>query len=579
MYQNYNTSELELDITYSLKLPSDHIAVLISRFVDSIPLNILLEETSHTGRPAFHPAMLLKMTLLAYHEAVFSGRKIANLNQYYLPMMWLSGNTPVSYKTINNFRSSDHTKKIIQKAFVLFTLLLSQNGMLDSDDALFIDGTKLEADANRYSFTWKNAVTKFEKSLDEKVANTYDELIQHQVDIAISKDMLGSSDAIKELIKETDVKLAELEKDIEAEPKVIKGGSKNKRVRRKLKSIKRKLKQDFLPRKVKYEHDREIFKGRNSFSKTDTDATFMRLKEDHMQNGQLKPAYNLQIATSGRFVLHYDIFPNPTDTRTLVPFLKSFANLDLFKYIVADAGYGNEVNYQAVVDKFEKIPLMPYAMYQKEQSRKYQRSPQNINNWTYYDKDDYYKDPNGVVFKFQRYSSRVDKYGVKRDFKVYVADKFQVTKELEELAKTPKGQQRTKAINLNWEYLKHKAKENLSSEKGSTIYQRRRTDVETIFGDMKGNFGVRRVHVRGEKAVRNELGLLLLAINISKLWQLLQKRGIESLKKRTKNRHNRKIADQISFLEIRSAISMLDWYFFPSPFLLLVKLGFSRFKR
>ena len=163
MYKNYNTSELELDITtYSLKLPSDHITVLISHFVDSISLNILSEETSHTGRPAFHPAMLLKMTLFAYHEAVFSGRKIAKLNQYYLPMMWLSGNTPISYKTINNFRSSDHAKKIIQKAFVLFTLLLSQN------------------------------------------------------------DMLGSSDAIKELIKETDIKLVELEKEIEAKPKVKK---------------------------------------------------------------------------------------------------------------------------------------------------------------------------------------------------------------------------------------------------------------------------------------------------------------------------------------------------------------------
>ncbi len=85
---------------------------------------------------------------------------------------------------------------------------------------------------------------------------------------------------------------------------------------------------------------------------------------------------------------------------------------------------------------------------------------------------------------------------------------------------------------------------------------------------MKGNFGVRRVHVRGEKAVRNELGLLLLAINISKLWHLFQKRGIKSLKKRTQNRHNRKIADQISFLEIQSAIFMSDWYFFPSLILL-----------
>ncbi|WP_282708806.1 hypothetical protein [Ligilactobacillus sp. Marseille-Q7487] len=79
MYKNYNTSELELDITtYSLKLPSDHIAVLISHFVDSILFNILSEETSHTGRPAFHPAMLLKMTLFTYHEAVFLAERLLN---------------------------------------------------------------------------------------------------------------------------------------------------------------------------------------------------------------------------------------------------------------------------------------------------------------------------------------------------------------------------------------------------------------------------------------------------------------------------------------------------------------------
>ncbi|MEY8662151.1 IS1182 family transposase [Ligilactobacillus faecis] len=546
MYKNYNTSELELDITYSMKLPDDHIAVLISRFVDSIPQDFLLEETSHTGRPAFHPAMLLKMTLFAYLESVFSGRKIAKLNQYYLPMMWLSGNTSVSYKTINNFRSSDHAKKIIEKAFVLFTLFLSKNGMLDADEALFIDGTKLEADANRYSFTWKNASDKFEKSLDERVAKTYDELIQHQVDIAISKDMLGSSDAIKELIKGTDLKLDAIEEDIATEPKVIKGDSKNKRARRRLKSIKRRLQTDLLPRKERYERDRKIFQGRNSFSKTDNDATFMRLKEDHMKNGQLKPAYNLQIATSGRFVLHYDIFPNPTDTRTLVPFLKSFTNLELFKYIVADAGYGNEANYQAVTDMFEKIPLMPYPMYQKEQSRKYKKDPRNIKNWTYHAEDDYYTDPDGVVFKFQRYSSSVDKYGFKRNFKVYVADVFQATKELENLAKTPKGYQRTKAINYNWEFFKNSAAEDLSSEKGSKIYARRRTDVETIFGDMKGNFGVRRVHVRGEKAVRNEIGLILLTINISKLWHLFKEIGLGFLKNRSKNKHKRKMPDQIS---------------------------------
>ncbi|WP_353340357.1 transposase, partial [Apilactobacillus micheneri] len=85
----------------------------------------------------------------------------------------------------------------------------------------------------------------------------------------------------------------------------------------------------------------KIFANRNSYSKTDHDATFMRIKEDPMLNGQLKPAYNLQIATSGQFITNFDIYQNPTDTRTLIPFLnKQVKNNSLGKYIVADAGYG-----------------------------------------------------------------------------------------------------------------------------------------------------------------------------------------------------------------------------------------------
>ena len=65
----------------------------------------------------------------------------------------------------------------------------------------------------------------------------------------------------------------------------------------------------------------EIFGNRNSYSKTDTDATFMRMKDDHMKNGQLKAGYNVQLATEGQYALADDIFPNPTDTRTFIPFL------------------------------------------------------------------------------------------------------------------------------------------------------------------------------------------------------------------------------------------------------------------
>ncbi|MCW0996195.1 transposase, partial [Streptococcus anginosus] len=131
-----------------------------------------------------------------------------------------------------------------------------------------------------------------------------------------------------------------LTEDIEGTP--VKGPDQRKQERRRLKKHYRKVSQDFLPRKQKYAKQFETFNGRNSYSKTDPDATFMRMKDDHMMKGQLKAGYNIQVATENQFVLHYDIFHNPTDTRTLQPFVESFPNSP--KCIVADAGYGSEEN-------------------------------------------------------------------------------------------------------------------------------------------------------------------------------------------------------------------------------------------
>lgn len=144
------------------------------------------------------------------------------------------------------------------------------------------------------------------------------------------------------------------------------GGPPSKRRRRKLKSITT----DFLPRKQKYTIYNATFQGRNSFSKTDLDAIFMRMKEGSMRNGQLKLGYNLQITTNNQYVLNYKVFPNPTDTRTFILFLKSTAILNDFSYVVADAGYGSESNYGALIDDLEKTPLIPYGMMLKEEIQK-----------------------------------------------------------------------------------------------------------------------------------------------------------------------------------------------------------------
>ncbi|CQR24866.1 transposase [Streptococcus varani] len=501
MYKEYNTNQLSLELNLAYDIPMNHEVRLISLFVDSIPNHVLLEDKSHTGRPAFHPAMLMKMTLFAYARQVFSGRKMVQMNEEVIPMKWLSQDTYVSYKTINNFRSSKHANNLIKTAFIYFTLLMRENGMIE-DEALFIDGTKLEADANLYSFTWKRAVDKYEDALNGKISELYDQLVQEGVNLALSKEECETSQGLEELLEKTAEALAEVEKAISEEPKVIKGGSINKQKRRRIKKLRNQLRRDYIPRKQRYEEAREILEERNSFSKTDHDATFMRMKEDHMMNGQLKPGYNVQAATNGQYVLAYDIFSNPTDTRTLKPFLQSIQTLDLFQNIVADAGYGSEENYSFIIDELEKTPLIPYGMYQKELTKKYKNSPTNPNNWDYLEETDQFIKPDGVVYSFKNYSRRTDKYGFKRDFKIYEADNIQGTEELEKLSKTESGRQKQIHYNPTWNYFKELIKEELHSEEGSRIYAKRKIDVEPVFGRLKSVFGVRRVHVRGNRAVQ-----------------------------------------------------------------------------
>ena len=129
MYQNYITGQTSLTLNLDFSVPENHLINVISTFVDSIPDDVMLETTSDTGRPAYHPAMMLKILLFAYSRRVFSGRKIERMLEENLPMMILAENRKMSYHTINNFRSSDHANEVIKKCFVYFTSLLEDEGL------------------------------------------------------------------------------------------------------------------------------------------------------------------------------------------------------------------------------------------------------------------------------------------------------------------------------------------------------------------------------------------------------------------------------------------------------------------
>lgn len=555
MYQNYTTGQTEFVLNFDFTVSSTHIVRLIDAFVDSIPSEILLEDNvSTTGRPLSHPAIMLKILLFAYSRQTFSGRKIELMLEENIPMRWLAHENHYSYHTINNFRSSSHASELIKQSFVYFSLALKDHDLI-KDDAVFIDGTKIEADANRYSFTWKKSVQKYHNSLKEKANALYEELVEKQVIESMDLETVQSSSGMELISENITEEIAKLNEEIEQEPKVIKGGSPKKRRRRFLSKTKRQLDQDFIPRAKKYEEAKRIFQGRNSFSKTDHDATFMCMKEDPMRNRELKPGYNLQIATHNQFVLDYGLFANPTDTRTLVPFLNQFHSTDFFNYIVADAGYGSEYNYTSIIDQFEKEPLIPYNTFLKEQKRKFKNDLSKPQNWPYNEEDDYYIDHLGVRFSFYRYSTRKDKYGFKRDLKIYQADKIQLSSELDELAKTSSGRQRQIQVNQTWNYYREKIKENLSSDEGQAVYRRRKYDVEPVFGRMKRDFGVRRTHLRGQKPVENDIGLVLMSMNLVKLGKMIAQfstKYIENIKIRLQILSYSKLWSRIIFLETRN---------------------------
>lgn len=552
MYQNYTTGQTEFVLNFDFTVSSTHIVRLIDAFVDSIPNEILLKDNvSTTGRPLSHPAIMLKILLFAYSRQTFSGRKIELMLEENIPMRWLARENHYSYHTINNFRSSSHASELIKQSFVYFSLALKDHDLI-KDDAVFIDGTKIEADANKYSFTWKKSVQKYHNSLKEKASALYEELVEKQVIESMDLETVQSSSGMELISENITEEIAKLNEEIEQEPKVIKGGSPKKRRRRFLSKTKRQLDQDFIPRAKKYEEAERIFQGRNSFSKTDHDATFMCMKEDPMRNRELKPGYNLQIATHNQFVLDYGLFANPTDTRTLVPFLNQFHSTDFFNYIVADAGYGSEYNYTSIIDQFEKEPLIPYNTFLKEQKRKFKNDLSKPQNWPYNEEDDYYIDHLGVRFSFYRYSVRKDRYGFKRDLKIYQADKIQLSSELDELAKTSSGRQRQIQVNQTWNYYKEKIKENLSSDEGQAVYRRRKYDVEPVFGRMKRDFGVRRTHLRGQKPVENDIGLVLMSMNLVKLGKMIAQfsaKYIENIKIRLQILSYSKLWSRIIFLE------------------------------
>ena len=360
------------------KIPYNHPVRIVNQIVDQLDISTLLSKYKGGGTSSYHPRMLLKILFYSYLNNIYSCRKMSKALHENIHFMWLSGNSTPDYRTINNFRGK-RLKDNIKELFSSIVLLLQESGYV-SLDVQYIDGTKIESASNRYTFVWRGSVEKNKAKLEDKIRS-----ILHDVDSHIEQDKHERSpeplpDINSALIRE---KVSALNNRL---------STMNKAERKQVKQ----LQQDYLPRLEKYETQLKKLGERNSYSKTDEDATFMRMKEDHMKNGQLKPAYNVQIGTSNQFITHLGIYQRAGDTATLPSFLEDFAGTykQYPKVVVADAGYGSEQNYEWMEGN-DIEAYVKYNYFHKELKRSWKKKAFVVQNLFYNPHQDFFICPMG----------------------------------------------------------------------------------------------------------------------------------------------------------------------------------------
>lgn len=437
-------------------IEANHPVRTVNRVIDSIDIHHLIKSYKGGGTSSYHPRMLLKVLVYSYLCNTYSSRKIEEGLKSNIHFMWLSGMQQPDHNTINRFRG-ERLKEVLKTLFVQVVELLAQSGHLSLKE-VYTDGTKIEANANRYTFVWGNSInhnkSKMESQLKELWAYTEKIAAEELKDTA----PIDFKEISAEQLEKTITKIQTVLKDKEQVPK---------KVKQKLNYMKREW-----PKNIdKYKEQEAILKSRNSYSKTDKEATFMRMKEDHMKNGQLKPAYNLQISSNNQFILHYSLHPNPTDTNTLAPHLNSFKELHktVPDIVTADAGYGSEENYVFLKQQNIKA-LIKYNSFDKEQDKNYLKENYRSDYLTYDEETDTVMCPSGKPMHKTHCYTRTTSTGYKQNYTNYAAINCNdcILRSKCHTAKSNRN------IGINHSLRKHKqqANQNLKSHEG--IYHRKK---------------------------------------------------------------------------------------------------------
>ena len=444
------------------------------------------------------PRILFEILVYAYIEGVYSSRKIENLCRNHIQfILLLDGHKAPDHCTIARFRSGAATGKAIEGLFWQYVKLLAKKGWIDRE-ALYVDGTKIESKANRYTFVWRKTVERELGKIREK-----------------ARELLGLENgyATKGKLKES---IDELDKEIRAEGLTVqkgRGHHKPEKIR------KRDARKELLERWEAYERKKKILgEKRNSYSKTDPDATFMHMKDDHMRNGQLKPGYNVQFAVNSQFIVGVGVFPDRTDYATLPPVLEALKERLGFRFrrVVADSGYESLENYR-YLDRHEQEAFIKPNNYESSRTRKFKAQIGRAENMAYYAPGDYYLCKDGRMLARIGTSTEHGKDGIAREVTRYRCEDCSECPYRAACckAKDPNKQKELVVCREFSDYREASLKR-ITTDEGKLLRVNRSIQAEGAFGQLKHNRKFVRFLTAGNVKVACELFLLAITQNIRK---------------------------------------------------------------
>ena len=546
---------------FELSLPDDDPVYTLKKVMEELDFSGLLANCSDKGRTGYNPIMMYAVVTYANMRGIRSVDRIVDLCERDLAFIWLTRGQKLKRDVFYDFKNRKLTSDILDDLNYQFMRRLQKEGLVTLKE-LFTDGTKIEANANRYTFVWRGSINyhlaglldsidqlfeKYNSFLPENDYGTKYELGNAQMFVIEGMDKVRevieknrkrklvkhkklSNNRIIEIDNCSPLEIRKLQNNLTmiADNEGIEfvyGKGKRKPA---LQQLHEELEQ-CGKRLMEYKECFEIMgKDRNSYSKTDLEATFMRMKEDHMLNGQLKPAYNVQIAVENYFIVHGYVSSDRTDYNTLIPVLEKHKNAfgSILEEVTADSGYCSEKNLLYL----KQNEISSYIKLQDHEKRKTRAYSEDISKYYnmrtgIFEDEQFYICHDGRELRHLRTESK-EQDGYTQTFEVYgCADCSGCEHKARCLYKydAEKDAEKNKVMKINeqWEELKERSHANIQSERGILKRQTRSIQTEGHFGDIKENENFRRFNYRSADKVYKEFMLYAIGRNINKYHRFL----------------------------------------------------------